>query len=78
MRAQIHQTGKSAHAGHAQIEQNQIDLAAAFEQFGDLLEGAGLVDFDAIEQSVDRFAQRAAEQRMIVGNQQMMKCRLAQ
>ena len=78
LRAQIHQTGKAAHAGHAQIEQNQIDVAAAFEQLGDRLEGAGLGDFDAIEQAVDRLAQRAAEQRMIVGDQQTMRCRLAQ
>ena len=74
LRAQIHQAGKAAHAGHAQIEQDQIDVAAAFEQFGDLLEGAGLADFGAVEQAGDRFAQRAAEQRMIVGDQQMMRC----
>ena len=74
LRAQIHQAGKAAHAGHEQIEQDQIDLAAAaFEEFGDLLEGAGLGDIGAAEHAVDRLAQRAAEQRMVVGDQQVME-----
>ena len=70
--------GEAAHAGHPQIEQNQIDLAVAFEDLGDLLEGASLADFDTIEQGADGLTQRTAEQRVIVGNQQMMRSRLAQ
>ena len=73
LRAQIHQAGKAAHAGHAQIEQDQIDVAAALEEIHDLFESAGLADSDPVEQAVDRLAQRAAEQRMIVGDQQMMR-----
>ena len=47
LRAQIHQAGEAAHAGHAEIEQHQIDVAAALEKLGHLFEGAGLADFDA-------------------------------
>ena len=78
MRAQIHQPGKTAHPGHAQVEQDQIDVGAAFEKLHDLLERAGLADFGAGEQAVDRFAQGAAEQRMIVGDQEVMDIRLIQ
>ena len=70
LRAQIHQAGKAAHARHGQIEQNEIDVAAALEQFGDFVEGAGFRDIHALEQAGDRLAQRAAEQRMVVGNHQ--------
>ena len=52
--------------------------AAAVEDFADFLKGAGFGNFGAIEQPGHRFAQRAAEQRMIVGDQQMMGLRLAQ
>ena len=55
--------------GHAQIEQDQIDIAAAaFEKLADLLERAGFGDLGAVEYAGDRFAQCAAEQRMIVGD----------
>jgi hypothetical protein len=47
LRAQIHQAGKAAHAGHAQIEQDQIDIAAALQKLGDFLEGAGFADIGA-------------------------------
>ena len=70
LRAQVHQAGKAAHARHRQIEQDEIDVAAALEQFGDLVEGSGLGDFDLLQQAGHRLAQRAAEQRMIVGNHQ--------
>ena len=70
LRAQIHQAGKTAHARHGQVEQDEIDVAAALEQFGDLVEGAGFRDIDAFEQTGDRLAQRAAEQRMVVGDHQ--------
>ena len=73
LRPQIHKARKAAHARHAQIEQDQIDLGdAAVEEFAHLLEGAGLGDLGPAEHAIDRFAQRAAKQRMIVGNQQMM------
>ena len=47
-------------------------------QFGDLLEGAGFGDLGAAEQAGDRLAQRAAEQRMIVGNHQMIGLSIVQ
>ena len=72
MRAQIHQAGKAAHAGHGKIEQYEIDVGAAFEMRGDFLEGPGLADFGVAEQARHRLAQRAAEQRMVVGNEQMV------
>ncbi len=78
LRAQIHQAGEAAHAGHREIEQNEIDVAAALDELGDLLERAGLADMRAAEQSGHRLAQRAAEQRMVVGDQQMVGLRLAQ
>ena len=59
-----------------QIEQDQIDVAAAFEQVGHLLERAGLGDLGAVEQAGHRLAQRAAEQRMIVGDHQAMELQL--
>ncbi len=70
LRAQIHQAGKAAHARHGQVEQDEIDVAAALEQFGHFVEGAGFRDIDALEQAGDRLAQRAAEQRVIVGDHQ--------
>ena len=67
--------GKAAHARHGQIEQDEIDVAAAFEQLGDVVEGAGLRDIDLLEQPGDRLAQGAAKQRMIVGDDQTIACR---
>jgi hypothetical protein len=72
LRAQIQQSGEAADAGHGEVEQNQIYLAVALEQIGDLIERAGLADLDLIEQAGHRFPQRAAEQRMIVGDHQAM------
>jgi len=49
LRAQIHKAGKAAHAGHREVEQDQIDVAAAFENLADLLECAGFGDVRAAE-----------------------------
>ena len=68
LRAQIHQAGKAAHARHGEIEQHEIDVAAAFEQRGSVVERAGLGDRRVGEQAGHRLAQRAAKQRMIVGD----------
>ena len=54
--------------GIDEVEQDQVDIAAGVEQLGHLLEGAGFRDFDMLEQPADGFAQGAAKQRMIVGN----------
>ena len=80
LRAQIHQAGEAAHARHGEVEHDEIDLAAAFEQLGDLVERPGLRDLDAFEQSGDRLAQRSAKQRVIVGDHQsiMRGCRSRQ
>ena len=40
-----------------------------------LVERAGLGDLDALEQTGHRLAQRAAEQRVVVGNHQTIACR---
>jgi len=68
--AQIHQSGETTHAGHGQIEQNQIDLADLVEQLRDLLESPSLCDFSVLDQPRYGLTQGAAEQRMIVGYHQ--------
>ena len=73
LRAQIHQPGEAAHARHGQVEQDQIDVAALVEQLRHFVERAGLGDLGAVEQAGDRFAQRAAEQRMIVRDDQSIE-----
>ncbi len=61
--------GKPAHPGHRQIQQNEIDVAAAaLEQLHHVVEGAGFGDIDLLQQTGDRLAQGAAEQRLVVGN----------
>jgi len=47
-----------------------VDLAAALQQFGNLVECAGFRDVELRQQTGHGFAQRAAEQRMVVGNHQ--------
>ena len=70
MRSQIHQAGESTHAGHAEIEQDQIHVpVAAVEDLADVFEAAGFGDVNLFEQPDDRLAQRAAEQGMVVGDQ---------
>jgi signal transduction histidine kinase/CheY-like chemotaxis protein len=70
LRAQKHQPGKSAHPGHGEIEQNEVDLAAAIEFPHHVVEAAGLGDLGAGELARNRRAQGAAEQRVIVGDHQ--------
>ena len=78
MRAQVHQPGKAAHARHAQIEQDEVDFAAALKQPRDVVEGAGLADVGVLEQTGDRCPQGAAEQRMVVGDDQPVMRRIDQ
>src|SRR4029077_16532557 len=78
LRPQLHQPGKTATAWHAQVEQDEIDVAAALGKVGDLLEGAGFRDIDLAEQAGDGFTQGAAEQRMIVRDQEAVGLSLAQ
>ena len=69
LRSQIHQTGKSTHAGHAEIEQDQITSRLPPRGLADIFEAAGFGDVNLFEHANDRLAQRAAEQRMVVGDQ---------
>jgi len=78
LRAQIHQTGKSTYAGHAEIKQNQIHVPAPVENLANVFEAAGFGDVDLLEQPDNRLAQRAAKQRMVVGDQQKVRVRRAQ
>ena len=78
LRAQVHQPRKAAHAGHGKIEQNQIEVAVTLQKVADFLERAGLGDLRAAEQPADRLTKGAAKQRMVVGDQQMMRLRFAQ
>jgi len=64
LRAQKHQPGKAAHAGHREIEQDQIDLATLVEQFGHVLEGAGFGNVGPLDHASHGLAKRAAEQRV--------------
>src|SRR2546425_12008158 len=66
LRSQIHEAGKSAHARHGQVEQDEINVSAAFEQLGYILEGSGFRDLDALEQTGHCLSQGAAKQRVIV------------
>ncbi len=77
LRAQIHQPGEAAHARHGQIEQDEIDFAAALEQLGDIVERSGLGNVDFVEQAGHRLAQRPAKQRMIVRDDQTVANRVA-
>ncbi len=61
LRAQIDQAGETPHAGHVQVEQDEVDLAAAFEKLCHVLEGAGFADLDMLEKAADRLPQRPAE-----------------
>ena len=54
--------------GIVEIEQHEIDVAAALEQFDDFVEGARFGDIGPLQQPGHRLAQRAAEQRMVVGD----------
>src|SRR5262249_33582317 len=78
LRAQVHQSGKAAYARHREIEKDQIDFAAAIENARDLFERAGLGDLHLRIEARDRFAQCAAEQRVIVRDHQTILGRLAQ
>ena len=68
LRTQIHEPGESAHAGHGQIEQNEIDVATALEQLRHIVERPRLGNLDVLEQARDRFAQSPAKQRVVVRN----------
>ncbi len=70
LRAQVHEAGKAPHARHRQVEQDEVDLATALEQFRQVVEGSGLGNIDILEQAGNRFPQRSAEQRMVVRNDQ--------
>jgi hypothetical protein len=70
LRAQAHQTGEAAHAGHREIEQDEIDVTVAAEQLADFFEAAGFRDVDALGQAFDCPTQRAPKQRMVVGDNQ--------
>ena len=56
--------------GMVEVEQDEIDLAAALEQLRDVVERAGLGDVDLVEQAGHGLAQRPAKQRMVVGDDQ--------
>ena len=68
MRTHIHQAGEPACPGHSQIEKNEIDIAAALEQFNELVECACFADVYPLEQTCHGFAQRTAKKWMIVSD----------
>ena len=68
--AHIHQPGESARARHCKVEQHQIDVAAPIEQLDEFIKGARFSDIHSLEQSTHGLAQRAAKQRVIIGDDQ--------
>jgi len=68
LRAHIHKAGETAHARHRQIKRHKIDVASAFEQTDKLVECPGFGNFRPLQQSLDRFAQGTAKQRMVIGD----------
>ena len=66
LRAQVHQPGEALHAGHGEVEQDEVDFGTAAEMLGDLVERAGLDDGDALGQPGDGFLQGAAHERVVV------------
>ena len=70
MCAHIHQAGETASARHGQIEKDEIDVAAALEQFNELVERACFADVYPFEQTCHGFAQRTAKKWMIVSDHQ--------
>ena len=71
LRAQINQAGEAADSRHRQIEQDQIDVGILFQQRGEFFERAGVVDFRRDHDARDRLPQRIAEQRMVIGNDEV-------
>ena len=74
----LFQAGEAVHAGHVEIEQDEVDLAATLEELGHVLERAGFADLDMLEKAADRLPQRPAEQRMIVSNHKTIMRRIGQ
>ena len=72
--AQIHQPGKAAYAGHGEVEQDEIDLRALGKDARHAFQIACLEDFSAGHGTRDRLRQRAAHERMIVGDQNPGGC----
>ena len=67
--AQIHQPRKAAHAGHGEIEQDEIDVGSSGKNARHAFEIARLDDFRAGRGARDRLRERAAHERMIVRDQ---------
>ncbi len=67
LRAQEHQPGEALHAGHVEVEKDQVDLRALAELLGDLLERSGLDDGNALHQARNGLAQGTANKRVVVG-----------
>jgi hypothetical protein len=78
LRAQVQEPREAPHSRHGKIEQHQIHVAAAVDQSGDLVEAAGFGNVRLAKRPRDRLAQRAAEQRMIVGDDEAIECRVFQ
>ena len=66
--AQIDEAGKTTHARHGEIEQDEIDVGIGFERSAQAVEIAAFRNLAAAYGAGDRLAQRAAHQRMVVGN----------
>jgi hypothetical protein len=63
--------GYTADAGHRQIEQDQVDIRILLKQRGQFIERTGFVNSGRGHDTRDRLSQGIAEQRMVIGNDEM-------
>ena len=56
------------HAWHCQIEQNEIDVTAGGEPIGEFVEGPGFLHLGVLEGGLQRLAQGAPKQGVVVDN----------
>lgn len=66
--AQKHETRNALYPGHSEIEQNQVDIEPAGQLVRQLVERSGFYDFGGLERRGKSLIESAAEQRMIVHN----------
>src|SRR5581483_3254275 len=66
--AQVDEPRHAVHPRHAEIKQDEVDLAGGAQLLGQLVEGAGLQNLGIGERGAQRLPQCAAKQRMVVND----------
>jgi hypothetical protein len=63
------QAGQPIHAGHAQIEQDEIEIAGLAQDVESLRQGGGVADLQIIGQPLEKLFDRIPDQVVIIGQE---------